>query len=67
MFGYLVTSGHQLYRVSPLRTPFGLLICFIYNFTRNYNHLQLFLTLLRVYTNIILTRQYSILFVIQSS
>jgi hypothetical protein len=34
MFGYLTTSDHQLYRVTPLKTPFGLLICFIYNLTR---------------------------------
>jgi hypothetical protein len=29
MFGYLITSDHQLYRVTPLKTPFG----FIYNLT----------------------------------
>jgi hypothetical protein len=35
---------------------------FIYNLhPRNYNHSQLFLTLLRVYTIMILTRQYFIL------
>jgi hypothetical protein len=26
MFGYLIPSDHQLYRVTPLKTPFGLLI-----------------------------------------
>jgi hypothetical protein len=31
--GYLITSDHQLYRVTPLKTPFRLLIRFIYNFT----------------------------------
>jgi hypothetical protein len=46
-----------------LKTPVRLLIRFITISTiRNYIHLQLFLTLLRVYTITILTRQYSILF-----
>jgi hypothetical protein len=38
------------------------LVLFTILTTRNYIHLQLFLTLLRVYTITILTRQYSILF-----
>jgi ABC-type enterochelin transport system permease subunit len=60
--GYLISSDHQFYRVSPLKTPFGLLIPLLQSSpTRHYNHAQLFLTLLRVYTIIILTRQYSIL------
>jgi hypothetical protein len=38
--GYLITYEYQLYRVTPLKTLFRLLIRFIYNFTsRNYNHL----------------------------
>jgi hypothetical protein len=37
--GYLITSNQQLYSVTPLKTPFGLLIGFIYNLhNRNYNH-----------------------------
>jgi hypothetical protein len=48
--------------VTPLKTPVGLLITLLQSSpSRNYNHSQLFLTLLRVYTSIILTRQYSIL------
>jgi hypothetical protein len=39
----------------------GKFLCTNIPITRNYIHLQLFLTLLRVYTIIILTRQYSIL------
>jgi hypothetical protein len=33
MLGYLITSDHQLYNVTPLKTPFGLSIRFIYNLT----------------------------------
>jgi hypothetical protein len=41
MLGYLTTSDHQLYRVSPLKTSFGLLTGFItISTTRNYNHLR---------------------------
>jgi hypothetical protein len=31
MLGYSTTSDHQLYNVTPLKTPFGLWIGFIYN------------------------------------
>jgi hypothetical protein len=49
---YLISSDHQLYRVTPLKTPFGLLIPFItIPITSNYIHSQLFLTLLRVLHN----------------
>jgi hypothetical protein len=55
--GSLISSEHQLYRVTPLKTPFGLLIPFItIPITCNYIHSQLFLMLLCVYTIIILTR-----------
>jgi hydrogenase maturation factor len=51
-----------LCNVRVLETPFGLLLGFItISHVRNYIHLKLFLTLLRVYTITILTRQYSIL------
>jgi hypothetical protein len=33
MLWYLITSDHQLYRVTPLKTSFGLLTHFIYNLT----------------------------------
>jgi hypothetical protein len=56
MLRFLTTSEYQLYNVAPLKTPFGLLIPLLQSHTRNYNHSQLFLTLLRVYTIIILTR-----------
>jgi hypothetical protein len=52
-----------LYHVWVLETPFGLLIGFIImSTTRNYIHLQLFITRLRVYTITILTSKYFILF-----
>jgi hypothetical protein len=44
--GYLITSDHHLYSVTPLKTPFIITI----PITRNYNHSQLFLTLLHKYT-----------------
>jgi hypothetical protein len=38
-YGYLTSSNHQLYRVTPLKTPFGLLSYLItISITRNYNH-----------------------------
>jgi hypothetical protein len=53
-----------LWRVMPLETPFGLVICLLQSSpTRNYIHLQLFITLLPVYTITILTCQYSILYI----
>jgi hypothetical protein len=62
MLGYLIPSDHQLYRVTPLKTPFGLLIPILQSSpTRNYIHTQLFLTLCHIYTAYNLTRQYSIL------
>jgi hypothetical protein len=55
--GYWTTSNHPLYGVTPLKTPFGLLIPFItIPVTRNYIHLQLFLTLCHIYTAYNLTR-----------
>jgi hypothetical protein len=58
-WGYLTTSDYQLYRVTPLKTPFGVLIPLLQSSpTRNYIHSQLFLTLLCVYTIIILTRSW---------
>jgi hypothetical protein len=39
MLGSLTTSEHQLYSVSPLKTPFRLLIPLLQSSpTRNYNH-----------------------------
>jgi hypothetical protein len=62
MLGSLINYDYQLYRVSPLKTPFILLIRFItIPITCNYIHLQLFLTLCHIYTAYSLTRQYSIL------
>jgi hypothetical protein len=44
--GHLITSDHQLYNVTPLKTPFRLLLCLLQSSpTRNYNHSQLFITL----------------------
>jgi hypothetical protein len=57
--GVLYQFWPPIVRVSPLTTPFGLLIPFItIPVARNYNHSQLFLTRLRVYTIIILTRSW---------
>jgi hypothetical protein len=51
MLGYLTTSEHQLYNVTPLKTPFGLLIPLLQSSpTSNYIHSQLFLTLCHIYT-----------------
>jgi hypothetical protein len=51
--GYSIASD----RVTPLKTPFGLVIPFItIAITRHYNHSQLSITLLHVYTIIILIR-----------
>jgi hypothetical protein len=51
MLGSLTTSEHQLYSVSPLKTPFGLLIPLLQSSpTRNYIHSQLFLRLCHIYT-----------------
>jgi hypothetical protein len=63
----MTTSDHQMYNVGgswsvlmtnctviPLRTPFGLVIPLLQSsITRNYNHTQLSITRLRVYTIII--------------
>jgi hypothetical protein len=39
VLGYLITSEHQNVTCSVLETPFGLLLCFIYDFTsRHYNY-----------------------------
>jgi hypothetical protein len=38
MLWYLTTSDHQLYNVTPLKTPFGLLIRLLQSHTHNYNH-----------------------------
>jgi hypothetical protein len=39
MLRFLTSSDHQLYRVTPLKTPFGSLIRFItIPITHNYNH-----------------------------
>jgi hypothetical protein len=57
IFGVLDQFWHIIVRVTPLETPFGLWIPFItIPIIRNYIHSQLFLTLLRIYTIIILTR-----------
>jgi hypothetical protein len=49
-YGHLTTSEHQLYSVSPLKTPFGLLIPLLQSSpTRNNNHSQLFITLCHIY------------------
>jgi hypothetical protein len=59
MLGSLISSDHQLYSVTPLKTPFGLLIgLFTIPITRNYNHSQLFLTLCYIYTAYNLTRSW---------
>jgi hypothetical protein len=51
ILGYSISSDHQLYNVTPLKKPFGLLILFIsFPITRNYIHSQLFLTLCHIYT-----------------
>jgi hypothetical protein len=58
-WGSLICSDHQLYNVTPLKTPFGLVIpLFIIPITRINIHSQLFLTLLHIYTIIILTRSW---------
>jgi hypothetical protein len=50
-FGYLIPSDHQLYRVTPLKTPFRLVISLLQSSpTRNNNHSQLFITLCHIYT-----------------
>jgi plasmid maintenance system killer protein len=57
--GHLTTSDHQLFRVTPLKTPFGLLIRFItIPITCNYNHSQLSITLCHIYTAYNLTRSW---------
>jgi hypothetical protein len=57
ILGYSIRSDHRLYRVTPLKTPFGLVIPFIsIPITRNYIHSQFSITLLSVYTIIIFTR-----------
>jgi glucose-6-phosphate-specific signal transduction histidine kinase len=59
MLGVYLISSAPIVHVTPLETPFGLVIPFItIVITRNYNHTQLFLTRLRVYTVIILTRSW---------
>jgi hypothetical protein len=62
MLGVLHHFWPPVVRVIPLKTPVWLVISLftIFTFTRNYNHSKLFLTLLRVYTIIILTLQYFI-------
>jgi hypothetical protein len=51
MLGSLIGSDHQLYSVSPLETPFRLLISLLQSSpTRNYNHSQLCITLCHIYT-----------------
>jgi hypothetical protein len=58
-WGFLISSDHQLYvlhqiyNVTPLETPFGLVIPYITILARNYNLSQLSTTRLRVYTIII--------------
>jgi hypothetical protein len=50
-YGHLTTSDHQLYRVTPLKTSFRLVLPLLQSqTTRNYNHSQLFLTLCHIYT-----------------
>jgi hypothetical protein len=50
-YGHLITSDHQIYRVTPLKTPVGLLILLLQSSpTRNYIHSQLFITLCHIYT-----------------
>jgi hypothetical protein len=49
--GSLIASDHHFYRITPLKTPFGLVIPFItIPIARKYIHSQLFLTLLLMYT-----------------
>jgi hypothetical protein len=51
MLGSLIISDHQLYRITPLKAPFGLLIPLLQSSpTRNYIHSQLFITLCHIYT-----------------
>jgi hypothetical protein len=50
MLRYLIRPDHQLYRVTPLKTLFGLVIGLFTILTRNYNHSQLSITLCHIYT-----------------
>jgi hypothetical protein len=59
MLGVLDLFWPPIVRVSSLETPFGFVIpLFTIAITRHYNHTQLFLTRLRVYTVIVLTRSW---------
>jgi hypothetical protein len=54
MLGYLTTSDHQVYRVTPLKTPFGLLICLfaIFTFTlANFSAINYFLQTITDFTS----------------
>jgi hypothetical protein len=54
MLGVLDLFWPPIVHVSPPKTPFGLVILLLQSsITRNYNHTQLFITRLRVYTIII--------------
>jgi hypothetical protein len=54
--GYLISSAPTVH-VTPLETPFGLVIpLFTIPITHHYNCTQLFPTRLRIYTIIVLTR-----------
>jgi hypothetical protein len=56
-YGVSTTSDpHQLHRVTPLKTPFRLLIGLFPILTRNYIHSQLFITLCHIYKAYYLTR-----------
>jgi hypothetical protein len=51
MLGFYLISSAPIVRVTSLKTPFGLLIRLLQSsITRNYNHSQLFLTPLHMYT-----------------
>jgi hypothetical protein len=57
MLGFLGRFWTPIVHVTPLETPFGLVIpLFTIPITRHYNYTQLFLMRLRVYTIIVLTR-----------
>jgi hypothetical protein len=64
MLGYLITSDHQLYRVTPLKTPFGLVLLLLQfqshvtTFTHNYllrcaTFTQLIITHVRNYNHLL--------------
>jgi hypothetical protein len=50
MLEFSISSDQQLHLVTPLKTPFGLVIGLFTILARNYNYSQLFITLCYLYT-----------------